>query len=230
MSALIGSRSRLQGSGIVARLWRPTAPLRGTVVAGAIAGFIAAGIGSRVVMRIIMLVDGDHRGVVTDGSAIVGDFTLSGTAGLLVVGTVAGVIGGMIYLGLRRWLFKQPVLRGVSFGVITLLTIGQILFDTHNVDFQIFEPVLVVVALFALLFPINGIILVAIADRIHPEPKYPTGTRVPKAVAGILALACVLGALVMAGTVSTMVDDAGTCYAAVGGGEGCAVFDRDIVR
>ena len=208
--------------------WRATAPLRGMVVAGATSGFIAAGIGSRVVMLIIRLVDGDHRGVRTDSSAIVGDFTFSGTAGLLFLGTIAGIIGGIMYLGLRRWLFTQPILRGVAIGLITLFTIGQILFDTRNVDFQIFEPVLVVVALFALLFPLNGLILVALADRIHPEPVYPPGSRMPKAVAGVATVACLLGAIVMAGTVSTMIDDAGTCYAAVGGGEGCAIFTQDV--
>lgn len=217
-------------TGVSGALWRATGPLRGMAVAGAIAGFIAAGVGSRVVMRIIMLVDGEHRGVVTDGSAIVGEFTLAGTAGLLFVGTVAGVMGGLMYLPLRRWLFTQPILRGVTFGAITLLTIGQILFDTHNVDFQIFEPVLVVVALFALLFAINGLILVALADRIHPEPAYRPGSRMPKAIAAVMGAVCVLGAMVMAGTVNTMIDDAGTCYAAAGGGAGCAVFERDIGR
>lgn len=105
-----------------------------------------------------------------------------------------------------------------------MFTVGHVLLDPANVDFQIFEPVVVVMALFAALFLVNGLILVLLADRIHPEPAYPVGTRAPRAAAGILALVCALGLVLMVDTVRTMVDDAGTCYSAVGGGEGCAAL------
>ena len=191
-------------------------------MAGAIAGFIAAGIGSRVVMFIIATINEDKAGVLTDASAIVGEFSVSGTVSLLVLGTIAGIIGGLLYLGLRRWLWVPPPYRGLAFGLLTMVTIGQPVFDTANVDFQIFEPVLVVVALFAALFFINGLILAPLFDRIHPEPSYPPSTRVPRVVAGGLGVACALGIVVFAGTLVTMVEDAGTCYAAAAG-EGCAV-------
>ena len=74
-----------------------------------------------------------------------------------------------------------------------------------------------------------AVILVRLADRIHPEPAYADGTRVPRAAAGIIALACVLGLVLMVDTFRTMVDDAGTCYSAVGGGAGCAALTRDVV-
>jgi hypothetical protein len=205
-----------------AACWRFSAPVRGAVVAGAISGFIAAGIGSRVVMFIIALLNEDKEGVMTDASAIVGEFSVGGTFSLLALGMVAGIIGGLLYLGLRRWLWVPTPYRGLAFGLLTLVTIGQPLFDTANVDFQIFEPVLVVVALFAALFFINGLILAPLLDRIHAEPAYPPSTRVPRIVAGALGGVCALGIALFAGTLVTMVEDAGTCYSAVGGGQGCA--------
>ncbi len=84
------------------RTLRGTAPLRGAVAAGAVAGFISAGIGSRVVMRIIAVLNDDRDGVMTDASATVGEISLGGTMGLLLLGVVAGVLGGLLYLGLRR--------------------------------------------------------------------------------------------------------------------------------
>ncbi len=211
------------------KLWRRSGPIRGAVFAGAVAGFISAGIGSRVVMRIIALLNDDRDGVMTDASATVGEMSVGGTMGLLALGTIAGVLGGLMYLGLRRWLWVPPAWRGLAFAGVTLVTVGQPLFDPANVDFQIFEPVVIVIALFAALFLINGLILVRLADRIHPEPAYARGTHVPRAAAGAIALVCALGLVLMVDTFRTMVDDAGTCYSAVGGGEGCAALTRDVV-
>ncbi len=213
----------------VRTLLRASAPIRGSVFAGAAVGFISAGVGSRIVMRIIALLNDDRDGVMTDASATVGEVSLGGTMSLLALGTIAGVLGGLLYLGLRRWLWVPPAWRGVAFAGVTLLTVGQPLFDPANVDFQIFSPVVVVIALFAALFLINGLILVPLADRIHPEPVYAPGMRVPRAAAAVVALVCLFGLILTVDTFRTMVDDAGTCYAAVGGGEGCAVLERDVV-
>ena len=203
--------------------WRMSAPLRGAVLAGAIAGVVAAGVGSRVVMRIIALADSETDGAFTDAEATVGEFTAGGTFSLLFLGIAAGVLGGLLYLGLRRWLWVAPVWRGPVYGLVTLLTVGNLLFDTNNADFQIFEPVLLVIALFSVLFFVNGLLLAPLADRIHPEPSYPSGARVPKVAAGLIVLVCLVGLAGLVDTTREMIDDSGTCLAAAGGGNGCAV-------
>jgi hypothetical protein len=180
-------------------------------------------------MRVITLLNDDRRGVTTDASATVGEVSLEGTISLLALGTIAGVLGGLLYLGLRRWLWVPPAWRGVAFGAVTLVTVGQPLFDPANVDFQIFEPVLAVFALFAALFFINGMVLAPLFDRIHPEPRYASGRRVPRIAAGAVALVFVLGFVLLASTVVTMVEDEGTCYSAAGGGEGCAVLEGEVL-
>ncbi len=114
------------------------------------------------------------------------------------------------------------------FAAVTLVTIGQPLFDPANVDFQIFEPVAVFIAMFASLFLINGLILAPLLGRVHPEPAYADGARVPRVAAGAIALVCLFGLILTVDTFRTMVDDAGTCYSARGGGEGCAILDDDV--
>ncbi len=208
--------------------WNVTAPVRRAALAGALAGFIAAGAGSRLAMYAITRLNQDRVGVTTDAKAVVGEFSFGGTANLLLLGTFAGILGGLVYLGIRRWLPVSRAWRGLAFGALTLVTVGQLLFDTANVDFQIFEPVLVVLALFALLFFINGLILAPLVDRMHPEPSYPRSVRVSRAVTGVIAAAAVLGLALTVETIRTMVDDAGTCYSAIGGGNGCAVLVEDV--
>jgi hypothetical protein len=214
--------------GFPSKIWRGSGPLRGAAVAGAIAGFFAAGVGSRVVMRVIAIVDSDSEGAGTDSGFTVGDATLSGTLNLLVFGAVLGIAGGLVYLGLRRWLFVPHWLRGATFGVVTLLTIGNVLFDTHNPDFQIFEPVVLVMVLFASLFFVNGLILASLADRIHPEPEYRPGRFVPWIATGAIAVVALFGLTGIAESFSTMIDDAGTCLSVLEPGSGCGVLASDV--
>lgn len=209
-------------------IWRASGPVRGAIAAGAIAGVISAGVGARVVMRIIALADPDTDGVNTDAEATVGEITFGGTVNLLFLGTIAGIMGGLVYLGLRRWLPVPGAWKGTAYGVITLLTVGHLLFDTANADFQIFEPALMVIALFAALFLLNGLIVRALADRFHPEPAYRTSLRVSRAVTGVIAVVCVLGIVSYADTVPQMIDDEGSCISAKGAGQGCAVRQSDL--
>ncbi len=207
--------------------WRASRPTRWAVSLGALSGLVAAGIGSRMVMRLIALVDSSSDGTFTDAKATVGEVTAEGTIGLLVLGTVAGAMGGLLYLGLRRWLPVPPAWNGIGYGVFTLLTVGNVLLDPGNVDFRIFEPVLLVVALFSLLFFINGLLLAGLMDRLHPEPVYRDRPRASRAVTGVLAAVCLLGAVGYVGGLLGMIEDEGTCLRAVGGGNGCAVPSDD---
>jgi len=201
--------------------------MRVAVVAGAIAGLISAGVGSRVVMRIIALADPETDGANTDAEATVGEITLEGTLELLALGTIAGVMGGALYLGVRRWLPVPVGWKWLAYAVLTLATVGQLLFDQNNADFQIFEPVLLVIALFSVLFFLNGLIVSPLVDRFHPEPAYPSSLRVSRAVTGIIALVCVLGFAAHAASTAEMIDEQGTCLSAKGGGAGCAVRASD---
>ena len=202
--------------------------MRWAVAVGALSGVISAGVGARVVMRIIALANPGRDGVFTDAEATVGEITFGGTMNLLLLGTIAGVMGGVVYLGVRRWLPVPAAWKGLTWGIVSLLTVGQLLFDTHNADFQIFKPVVMVIALFSVLFLLNGFLVGALAGRFHPEPAYRPSLRVSRAVTGVLALVCVLGLVAHAITTAQMIDDEGTCVSALGGGAGCAVRASEV--
>ena len=202
--------------------------MRWALALGALSGVISAGVGARVVMRIVALDNPDRDGVFTDAEATVGEITFGGTMNLLLLGTIAGVMGGAAYLGVRRWLPVPAAWKGLAYGIVSLLTVGQLLFDTHNADFQIFKPVVMVIALFSVLFLLNGLIVGALVGRFHPEPAYRPSLRVSRAVTGVLALVCVLGLVAHAITTVQMIDDEGTCLSALGGGAGCAVRTTDL--
>ena len=202
--------------------------MRWAVALGALSGVISAGVGARLVMRIIALANPDRDGVFTDAEATVGDVTFGGTMNLLLLGTVAGVMGGAVYLGLRRWLPVPATWKGLAYGIFSLLTVGQLLFDTHNADFQIFEPVVMVIALFSVLFLFNGLILGTLVGRFHPEPEYRPSLRVSRAVTGVIVAVCLLGIVAHAITTVQMINDEGSRVSAVGGGGGCAVPASDV--
>jgi hypothetical protein len=83
---------RLAHDGWVAGLVRP---LAGCVAAGIVVGFIVAGLGSRLVMRALAIVDSDATGTFTENGNQVGDITLDGTLGLVMfIGVPSGVAAG----------------------------------------------------------------------------------------------------------------------------------------
>jgi len=191
-------------------------------MAGTIAGVVSAGLGGRLVMRLIAIIDPSTDGAFTDAEATVGEFTFEGTIQVVVLGAILGAVSGLVYLGLRRWL-PVPRWRGAAYGALTLVTVGQPVFDPANVDFQIFEPSVIVVALFAALFVINGVIVAKLLDRWHPEPDYPRSPRVSQVTAIAVGIVFVLGAALFTGGTIGMLEDEGTCLSAVGGGNGCAI-------
>ena len=101
----------------------------------------------------------------------------------------------------RGWLPVPTAWKGLTYGVVTLLTVGQLQFDRANPDFQIFEQVLMVLALFSLLFLVNGLLVGSLLGRFHPEPAYPRSVRVSRVVTGVIAVVCLLG--IFAHTVSS---------------------------
>ncbi len=174
-------------------------------------------------MRVIAMADSSSDGTFTDAQATVGDFTLGGTLSLLMLGAIAGTAAGPLYLGIRRWLPVPAGWNGAAFGVLTLGTVGQPLFDPANVDFQIFEPLLLTLLLFSALFLVNGLLLGWLLDHFQPERSLGPRSRVSIVVSSGLSIVTVVGILGLAGGMIGMFDDEGKCLRAVGGGEGCAV-------
>ena len=209
--------------GLLASVLERTAAVRAAIVAGAIGGAVVGGVGGRIVMRIVFLIDKSTEGAQTD-FATVGEITLGGIITLLVLSTIAGVIGGLIYMAVRRWLPWSGVARGVFFGLLMMFGPGVI--AVSEVDLQIFEPALPIFAMFVALIVLYGVAVALLTDRLHAPAIVPASRRTQ--LAG-RALAMLFGAaiFVMAGLVTyNTYDHAGSCLS-VGDDGGCAVRPTD---
>ncbi len=122
------------------------------VVAGIPTGCLVAGVGSRLAMLALRLTSPDSiRGVESDDGFTMGVVTLSGTASLMFLGALVGVIGACAYLLVRPWLIGPRWFRRVTVGLASGAVVGSMLVHADGVDFTLLEPTWFAIALFVLL-------------------------------------------------------------------------------
>ena len=118
-------------------------------------------------MRILAMLNEEKAGVMTGNGDIAGDITVGGTFSVVVfVGIVGGFVGGAVYVVIRRWLPGDSLLKGLAYGLVLICLFGSVLFDPDNVDFVLFGPKQLTVALFALLFLLYGIVASLVIERL----------------------------------------------------------------
>ena len=144
----------------------------GAVLAGYLTAIIVGGVGSRVVMRILAMINGDRAGVATEAGNIAGEITLGGTISLMFFASgFAALPGGLLYPVVRRWLPGPSVWKGLTYGALLFCLFGSIVVEKDNPDFALFGPRPLAVFLFAMLFPLYGLLLSAMAERfLSPVP------------------------------------------------------------
>jgi hypothetical protein len=157
--------------------------------AGAIAGLVAGGIGSRLAMRVLAMTTPGMEGATTEAEATVGQITAGGTFFLLLFGTALGVGGGLVYLALRRWFPARW--RGLAFGLLLLALTGPLLVDPDNSDFDILEPAWLGVVMFAALPVLFGLIAAPLQARLEPffTRERSRGATITVLILGLLPLA-----------------------------------------
>jgi hypothetical protein len=187
------------------------APLRGLRMAaigfgtGILVGGLVGGLGGRVLMRILFLANDSRKGDFTENGNRVGDITAGGTASLVIVAMFFGAFGGLAYVLVRRWLPRGTVARGLVFGALLLVLLSGGSIDAENIDFRIFGPTGLAIALFGLLPFAYGLALAWLVDRW--DSYIPVSFRLRSVtVAGYVAFAGlgVFGAVRFAGTVSDL--------------------------
>jgi len=166
-------------------------------VAGATAGLIAGGIGSRLAMRILALTSPSAQGSLTEAEEVVGRITLEGTLFLLVAGAALGMAGGLAYVAVRRWLPNGGT--ALVFGLLVLAVSGRLLVNPDNVDFVILDPTWLGITMFASLPILFGLLVVPLQGKL--EPMF-TRTRPPLATA--LLLVAGLAPLAIGGSVAVV--------------------------
>jgi len=131
-----------------------------------VVGLVVAGLGSRLVMRLLAVADPDARGIITENGNVVGEITFGGTMALVgFIGIPSGILGGLIVYLVRRWLPDRLLSRGLALSVVLLALLGRTVIDADNFDFVFLDPTGLAIALFGALFFLAGFTLAPLADR-----------------------------------------------------------------
>jgi hypothetical protein len=145
---------------------------------GLIAAFIVGGIGSRIAMRISAAATGPLcPTLITENGNRCGEITLGGTIFLLLFAALFfGIPGGLVYAAMRPWLRRLGRWHGLVFGLLLLIIFGSVIIDGGNKDFRLFAQPLVNVALFAVLFPLFGLLMAPLVRWLDQTlPPAPPG-------------------------------------------------------
>jgi hypothetical protein len=172
-------------------------------LAGAAAGLIAGGLGSRLAMRISAIQAGPEcRSLVTDNGNQCGDITVGGTGFLLLFGALGfGCSSGLAYLAVRPAIDRLGKWRGLGFGLLLLGTFGFSIITGENPDFRRFGPAGLNVAMFSAIFILFGLLVAPVYDRLDRwVPRLPPDRtlRFPTLTAyTVVGLAAVFGVLMI---------------------------------
>jgi hypothetical protein len=142
--------------------------------AGAVAGFLVAGLGGRLFMRVMAATSGNGaQGKLTEAEEVVGDITFDGSLGFVIfIGIFFPAVAALAYIGLRHFLPNPAALGGAIFGVILLGTLGVgDPMSSDNVDFEILEPLALAVAGVTFLALLFGVTFAALATRFDAAVK-----------------------------------------------------------
>jgi hypothetical protein len=140
-------------------------------LAGAVGGLLGLGLGLRVAMRVIALLNQDDF-VFTENGNVVGEFTIFGTLGVVIAGGIGGVFLGLLYGAVRSWLPWGGWRRGMLYGALLSAAFGTFLVDSESLDFALLDHDAVSIALLLACPVLYGTILGALLDRLEPrEPR-----------------------------------------------------------
>lgn len=161
--------------------------LAATTAAGALLGLLIGGVGGRLVMALLAVLNPAATGVISDDGFRIGQFTTTGTLNLLVATTVIGAVGGGIYLALRALMIGPRWFRVVSIATGSAVVVGSLIVHTDGVDFTLLQPLLLTVGLFVAIPWAYTALLIVVAERwLEPGSWFLTARRIP-ALAPLLA-------------------------------------------
>ena len=110
------------------------------ILGGAGVGAVVFGVGSRVAMRLVgKVASPEHLGEQT-AFGTVGRVTVNGVVELVVFGSIAGLLCGLIYLAFRSRLPGRWMARGLMFGLFLLVPFGFIITTSSRSDFDLASP------------------------------------------------------------------------------------------
>jgi hypothetical protein len=133
-------------------------------VAGLLAGIVVAGIGGRIVMRLAALIVPTSAGRFTENGNQIGDITLSGSIGLILLGGLFfGTAGGTLWVVVSPWVPGTGLRRAILAMPIAVALAGVSLIHAGNPDFRLLHYDSLVVAMLIALVALAGL-AIALVD------------------------------------------------------------------
>jgi hypothetical protein len=157
---LAGTLLRVTSPGLVRARRLAAIPL-----AGAVIGVLVGGVLGRLVMFLLFRLSPEAEGLTSDDGFTMGQFTVSGSAQLLLAGAQLGFVGGIVYLGVRWLLFGPPWFRVLSVTLAAGVGVGALLVHTDGVDFVVLQPAWVSILAFVALPASYGALLTVVAEQ-----------------------------------------------------------------
>ena len=169
-----------------------------------LASALVLGGGSRIVMRVTAIIaDPAFLGTTTTGGNTIGRITLAGSIGLVWLGALGGLPLAAAYLVARRWLPRQPLIRGLWFGLLVMGVFGNLLVadsEAEGRDFLIADPA-PQLAMYSTMFLLFGLVGSSWAERLGRGLPVPRPTTTGSVVLGVITIA---GVATIAGPVTTL--------------------------
>lgn len=144
--------------------------LAAVTAAAAVSGLLVGGVGSRLAMMLLAAMSPQATGVESDDGFVMGRFTVSGTANLLVAGTLIGILGGGVYAVVRHLMIGPRWFRIASLAAGSAVVVGSMIVHADGVDFTLLGPAPLAVALFVLVPGLYALLLTILAERwLRPD-------------------------------------------------------------
>lgn len=177
--------------GAVSRPWRASAEdavrrLAAVTVAGAVLGVLVGGLGGRLAMGLLAVLNPDATGATSDDGFTIGRFTLGGTAQLLGSTWQLGLVGAFLYAILRGLVMGPRWFRVASMSVGSGLVVGALIVHTDGVDFTLLGPVWLTVGLFVAIPVVYAAALTLLVEHWLDPDGWPARVRLRTVMATLL--------------------------------------------
>jgi hypothetical protein len=178
------------------RLGEPVRDIARGGLAGLLTGILVAGIGGRAVMRAAALLVPESAGQLTDNGNRIGEITLGGSIGLVLVGGLFfGLFGATVWVVVSPWIPGGGRTRAALAMPVAVSLTGIALIQVRNPDFQVLRHDAATVTLLLALVALAGLTIALFDGWL--ERRLPGANVSGRADAVYLALAIAGGALIL---------------------------------
>lgn len=115
---------------------------------GGLLGALVGGVGGRLAMMLLARLNPEATSVMRDDGFRIGQFTLSDTLGLLLVGAGFGLAGAGVYSFVRGLMIGPHWFQVLSVAGGPAVVVGAVLVHTNGVDFRLLGPAWLAIGLF----------------------------------------------------------------------------------